>query len=86
MTDEGVPGYGCFGVLPRVKLERLCYLDDENRRLIAARRRDYNWLGFAVQVVTVRYQGMFLADPVDVTTSLRARRTDGPWLATSRVE
>jgi hypothetical protein len=43
-----------------VELERFCYLDDEDRRLISARRRDYNQLGFAVQVVTVRYLGMFL--------------------------
>lgn len=72
MTDEGVPGYGRFGVLSRVELERFCYLDDEDRRLIAVRRRDYNRLGFAVQVVTVRYLGMFLADPVAVPSELVA--------------
>ncbi|MGS2811046.1 Tn3 family transposase [Nocardia sp. MW-W600-9] len=72
MTDEGVPGYGRFGALSRVELERFCYLDDEDRRLIAARRRDYNRLGFAVQVVTVRYLGMFLADPVAVPPELIA--------------
>ena len=70
MIDAGVPGYGRFGVLSRVELERFCYLDDEDRRLIAARRRDYNRLGFAVQVVTVRYLGMFLSDPVDVPAEL----------------
>ncbi|WP_280263048.1 hypothetical protein [Nocardia abscessus] len=36
-----------------MELELACYLDEEDRRLIAARRRDYNRLGFAVQVVTV---------------------------------
>jgi hypothetical protein len=66
VIDAGVSGYGHFGVLSRVELERFCYLDDEDRRLIAARRGDYNRLGFSVQVVTVRYLGMFLADPVDV--------------------
>jgi hypothetical protein len=55
-----------------VELERFCYLDDEDRRLIAARRRDYNRLGFAVQVATVRYLGMFLTDPVDVPVELAA--------------
>jgi hypothetical protein len=68
VTDEG--GYGRFGVLSRVELERFFYLDDEDRRLIAARRRDYNRLGFALQVVTVRQLGMFLADPLDVPPEL----------------
>ncbi|MGO4614721.1 DUF4158 domain-containing protein [Nocardia sp. 2YAB30] len=72
MIDAGVPGYGRFGVLSRVELERFCYLDDVDRRLIAARRRDYNRLGFAVQVVTVRYLGMFLTDPIDVPAELVA--------------
>ena len=68
VTDEG--GYGRFGALSRVDLERFFYLDDEDRRLIAARRRDYNRLGFALQVVTVRQLGMFLADPLDVPPEL----------------
>ena len=68
VTDEG--GYGRFGALSRVELERFFYLDDEDRRLIAARRRDYNRLGFALQVVTVRQLGMFLADPLDVPAEL----------------
>ncbi|MCH6470205.1 Tn3 family transposase [Sinomonas terrae] len=68
MTDEG--GYGRFGTLSRQELERYCYLDDEDRRLIAARRRDYNRLGFALQVVTVRHLGMFLPDPLGVPSQL----------------
>ncbi|MEV0105927.1 DUF4158 domain-containing protein [Nocardia sp. NPDC050799] len=55
MTDEG--GYGF-------------YLDDEDRKLIAGRRRDYNRLGFALQVVAVRQFGMFLADPLHVPPAL----------------
>ncbi|MFI9535512.1 Tn3 family transposase [Nocardia fusca] len=66
----GKGGYGRFGVLSRQDLERYCYLDDEDRRLIAARRRDYNRLGFAVQVVTVRNVGMLLTDPLDVPSEL----------------
>ena len=70
VTDEGAPRYGQFGSLSRVELERLFHLDDEDRRLIQARRRDYNRLGFALQAVTVRNLGMFLADPLDVPSEL----------------
>ena len=50
-------GYGRFGSYSRVELERFFHLDDEDRRLVALRRRDYNRLGFAVQMVTVRHGG-----------------------------
>lgn len=68
VIDEG--GYGRFGAYSRVEVERFFHLDDEDRRLVAARRRDYNRLGFAVQVVTVRHLGMFLPDPLDVPPEL----------------
>ncbi|MFI7664730.1 hypothetical protein [Nocardia sp. NPDC049526] len=45
MSGEIVVGYGRFRSLSRVELERFCHLDDEERKLIAARRRDYNRLG-----------------------------------------
>ena len=45
-------------------------MDDEDRRLVAMRRRDYNRLGFAVQMVRVRHLGMFLPDPWDVPLEL----------------
>ncbi|MFI9533652.1 DUF4158 domain-containing protein [Nocardia fusca] len=66
MRDEGAAGNGRFGALSRVELERFFHLDDEDRKLIAARRRDSNRLGFALQLTTVRYLGMFLPDPLDV--------------------
>jgi hypothetical protein len=66
VRDEGAVEYGRFGVLSRVDLERFFHLDDEDRKLIAERRRDSNRLGFALQLVTVRYLGMFLPDPLDV--------------------
>ncbi|WP_328411004.1 hypothetical protein [Nocardia sp. NBC_00403] len=42
MHDEGVAGYGRFGVLSRAELDRFFYLDDEDRKLIAARRPHLN--------------------------------------------
>lgn len=65
-----MPGYGQFGVLTRAELERFFHLDDQDRELIAERRRASNRLGFAVQLVTVRYLGMFLPDPLEVPASV----------------
>ncbi|MET8428796.1 DUF4158 domain-containing protein [Nocardia sp. NPDC004860] len=64
--------YGCFGVLSRVELERSRPLDDEDRKLIAARRLDRNRLYFAIQLVTVRYAGLLLPErePLDVPAEL----------------
>jgi hypothetical protein len=70
VRDEGATEYGRFPVLSRVEMERFFHLDDEDRKLIADRRRDSNRLGFALQVVTVRYLGMFLPDPIDVPREL----------------
>lgn len=64
--------YGRFGVLSQVDLERFFYLDDADRKLIAERRRNSNRLGFALQLVTVRYLGMFLPDPLDVPAEVVA--------------
>ncbi|MBF6466721.1 DUF4158 domain-containing protein [Nocardia beijingensis] len=76
MVDED--GYDRFGALSRQDMERCCYLDDEDRRLIPVRRRDDNRLGFAVQVVTVRNLGKFLADLLDVPGKLA-----DSWLSSS---
>jgi hypothetical protein len=70
VRDEGMAGYGRFGALSRAERDRFFYLDDADRKLIAARRRDYNRLGFALQLVTVRYLGMLLPDPLDVPAEL----------------
>ena len=68
LTDAQVAGYGRFvGVPSRSDLERFFVLDSVDRDLLGDRRGDHNRLGLMVQATTVRYIGMFLKDPVDVS-------------------
>lgn len=67
LSDDEVAAYGRFTAAPsRAALERVFFLDDEDRALVAVRRGEYSQLGFALQLVTVRWLGTFLEDPVDV--------------------
>jgi TnpA family transposase len=61
------PRYAAFRVAPaRAELERFFFLDDADRELVGSKRRAHNRLGFAAQLTTVRYLGVFLDDPTDV--------------------
>ncbi len=71
LSDEQAAAYGRLPeVLSRAELERFFFLDDVDRGLVEAKRRDYNKLGFALQLVTVRNVGAFLDDPLDVPVEL----------------
>lgn len=67
LTDDQAEAYGKFAEEPtRPELERFFFLDDVDRDLIALRRTKYHQLGFALQMCTVRYVGLFLEDPLAV--------------------
>ncbi|MEU2358702.1 Tn3 family transposase [Streptomyces misionensis] len=67
LTDEQAARYAAYdGALARAELERFFFLDDADRALIESKRRSHNRLGFAAQLTTVRYLGVFLDDPTDI--------------------
>jgi len=71
LTDDEAAGFGRYaGVPSRADLERVFFLDDEDRVLIDRHRGEHMKLGFALQLVTVRWVGAFLEDPLDVPVAV----------------
>jgi len=67
LTDEQYQSYATYPVtLAQDQLDKYFYLDDKDKELIDACRRDYNKLGYALQLTTVRFLGTFISNPIDV--------------------
>jgi hypothetical protein len=67
LTDDEAGAYGRYVGDPlQADLERVFFLDDADRALVGLRRGEHMKAGFALQLVTVRWLGTFLEDPLDV--------------------
>lgn len=67
LADEQAVRYGSFHEVPsRAELERYFFLGDADREAVQAKRRSRNRLGFAVQLMSARFQGRFMPDPRQV--------------------
>jgi hypothetical protein len=71
LIDVVAARYGRFDGPPApVALEKIFFLDDADKRLVDRHRGSWSRLGCALQLVTVRYLGCFLADPLAVSTKV----------------
>ena len=71
LTDDEATAFGRYvGTVLQGDLERVFFLDDEDRALVDRRRGDHMKLGFSLQLVTVRWLGTFLEDPLDVPVAV----------------
>ena len=66
LADDEAAAYGRYAGAPsQADLERVFFLE-EDRALVDRRRGEHMKLGFALQLVTVRWLGTFLEDPLEV--------------------
>ena len=71
LTDDEAAAYGRYTEVPsQADLERVFFLDDEDRALAGRRRGEHMKLGFALQLVTVRWLGTFLEDPLEAPATV----------------
>jgi hypothetical protein len=67
LTDDEAAAYGRYtGPPSQADLDRVFFLDDDDLELVGRHRGEHMRAGFALQLTTVRWLGMFLEDPLDV--------------------
>ena len=67
LTDDELAAYGRYAGAPsQADLDRVFFLDDADRAVVDRRRGEHLKVGFALQMVTGRWLGTFLEEPLDV--------------------